>query len=172
MNTPTPSRISITVNPTFWELFSASLMLIRYQRWFIILHTIFPLGGLFFLLTPLLGYRLGVVEILLALLCFSFTPLIIGVGIWAAGRQNKLAQGPFTHSFDAAGMHTNGETFSQTLHWSAIPRVRRSKRFIFIFIGPARAFCIPVREVHDPEFFDELRSIAGAQTDFGTNKSP
>src|SRR5213594_366398 len=156
MDAQAPNRISVTTNPTFWDHFVGSLLLIRYQRGFIVLHAVFPLFGLFLLMTPFLGYRLGPIEILLALLCFSFTPLITALAVWAASRQNKLAQGPFTYVFDSEGMHTSGPAFSQTVQWSAIPRMRLSKRFLFVFLSPARAHCIPLRDVSDSEDLKRL----------------
>ena len=170
MSNSTPNRISVTTNPTFGEVFLASLVLLRYRWQFIILHAVFPLAGLFLLLTPFItGDRLGVVEIVLAFFALAFTPLVTAFAVWSARRRNKLAQGPFTYSFDAEGMHTSGAAFSQTILWTAIPRIRRSRRFLFIFIAPARAHCIPIREISDSRFFDDLRSIAGSRTDFGPN---
>jgi hypothetical protein len=170
MTTTSPDRISVTTNPTFWEIFVASIILLRYRWQFIILHAIFPLAGLFLLLTPFItGDRIGPVEILLALLAFSFTPLITALAVWQTRRRNKLAQGPFTYFFDAEGMHTSGAAFSQTILWTAIPRIRRSRQFLFIFIAPARAYCIPMRAIGDSRFFDDLRRIAGGRTDFELN---
>jgi hypothetical protein len=161
-----PNRVSITTQPTFGELFLGSLVLIRYQGWLVVFHAVFPMAGLFLLATSLMGYRLGPVEIVLAVLAFLFTPLITALGVWSARRRNKLAQGPFTYTFDSEGMHSSGSAFDQTIRWSAIPRIRFSKRFLFIFIAPARAVCIPLRSVTDSEELARLRSIAGQHTDF------
>ncbi|HLX69777.1 MAG TPA: YcxB family protein [Verrucomicrobiae bacterium] len=163
-----PDRISVTANPTFGELFVASLLLLRYNLWFFLLYCVFVLSGLFLLLTPFItGNRLSPIEIVLAMLAFSYAPLVCALSVWSAHRRNKLAKGPFTHSFDAEGMHTSGEAFSQTIRWSGVLRVRRSRRFLFIFIAPARAHCIPLRAITDPQFFDRLRTLAGGRTDFG-----
>lgn len=149
----------------------ASLVLLRHRWQLIILHAVFPLAGLFLLSTPFItGDRLGPIEVLLAILAFSFTPSVTALAVWSARRRNKLAQGPFTYSFDAEGMHTSGEAFSQTIRWSAIPRVRWSRRFLFVFIGPAKALCIPLRVISDPGFADHLRRLAGERTDFGPNQ--
>src|SRR6267154_3437061 len=154
------NRVTITTNPTFCEVYAASLTLIRYQGARIVFHIVFPLAGLFFIIAPFFGYRLGTEEILLALLCFSFTPMIFALAIWAARRRNKLAQGPFTYVFDSDGMHTSGAAFSQTIQWSAIARVRCSKRFLFVFLAPARAHCIPLRDVGGAEVLERLRILA------------
>ena len=166
MSVETPDRLSIKTQPTFWELFLGSLAVIPYQGWLILVHAVFPLAGLFLLLTPLLGYRLGAEEIILAILAFSFTPLITMFAIWSGRRRNKLAQGPFTYTFDTEGMRTSGSAFDQMIRWSAIPRVRLSKRFLFVFIAPARAHCIPLRSLTHPEELARLRKIAGEHTDF------
>jgi YcxB-like protein len=166
-----PDRISVTANPTFGELFAASLLLLRYNLWFFLLYCVFVLGGLFLLLTPFItGDRLSPTKVVLAILAFSYAPMVCALSIWSARRRNKLAKGPFTHSFDAEGMHTSGEAFSQTVRWSAILRVRRSRQFLFIFIAPTRAHCIPLRAITDPQFFDRLRTLAGGRTEFGSDR--
>jgi hypothetical protein len=167
MSTPTPNCVSATVNPTFSESYIASLMLLRYRWPVAIFLALSPSAGLFLLMTPLMGYRLGVVEISLALFGISSPLLIILFAVWLSRRRNRLAQGPRTYSFDAEGMHIRGKAFSQTILWEAILRIRRTRRFLFVFIGSAQAYCIPLRVVSNPQFFDDLRSIAGAGTDFG-----
>jgi hypothetical protein len=84
-------------------------------------------------------------------LSFSFTPLVTALSVWSARRRNKLAQGPFTYTFDAEGMRTTGSDFEQSIRWPAIPRVRLSKQFLFVFIAPARALCIPLRSLANPD---------------------
>jgi hypothetical protein len=160
MNAQVSNRISVTTSPRFWDHFVASLLLIRYQRVFIVFHLVFPSFGIFLLMTPFLGYRLGPVEILLALPCLFFTPLIIAFAIWAAGRQTKLARGPITYVFDPEGMHATGASFTQTIQWSGILRVRRLKRFLFVFVGPARAVFIPLRDLSHLEDLEHLLAMA------------
>jgi hypothetical protein len=118
---------------------------------------------------PLMGYRLGPIEILLALLAFSYPLYVTALAVWLARRRNKIAQGPFTYSFDADGMHTSGSAFRQTIQWEAIHRIRRTRRFLFIFIAPCTVYCIPLRSISDPRFFYDLRSLAGGRADFGSN---
>ena len=166
MSNEVQSQISVTTNPTFWDLFLASLAMIPYQGWLLILHILFPLAGLFLLLTPFMGYRLGSTEILLAIWAFSFTPLITALAVWSSRRRNGLAKGPFTYVFDSEGMHTSSLAFSQTIRWSAIPRVRQTKRFLFIFIAPARACCIPLRNISDSEVLEQLRILASEHSSF------
>lgn len=141
-------------------------MLIRYQGALIIVHAIFPLAGLFLLVFAFcVGHCLDVVVVILVLLAFSFTPLITALGLWRVRRRNKLTQGPFTYSFDSEGMHTSGATFTQTIKWAAIPRVRQSKRFLFVFISPVSAMCIPLKALRGQGVLDEVRSIASQHTD-------
>ena len=154
----------MTTNLSFWDQFVASLLLIRYQRLFMVFHLVFPSFGVFLLMTPFLGYRLGSVEILLALPCLFFTPLIIALAVWAARRQNKLAPGPTTYVFDAEGLHASGPSFTQTIQWPGILRVRRLKRFLLIFVGPARAIVIPLRDLSHPEDMDHLLEMAAEHT--------
>jgi hypothetical protein len=54
-------------------------------------------------------------------------------------------KGPFTYSFDSEGMHTSSSAFASTIKWAAIPRVRQSKLFLFVFISPVAAHAIPLR---------------------------
>lgn len=153
----------MTTKPGFWDLYVASLLLIRYQRVFIIIHLVFPAFGVFLLITPFMGYQLGPTEILLAAFCFSFTPLVVALSVWAAGRQSKWATGPVTYVFDSEGMHTSGPTFTQTIRWSGIVRVRCLKRFLLVFIAPARAHCILLRDLSH-EDLERLLWLAAERT--------
>jgi hypothetical protein len=167
MNTSAPDRASVTVTPTFWDLFTAALTLIRYQGVLIIVHSIFPLAGLFILVSPFyLGHTLQLGDVGMALLAFLFTPLITAFSIWMLRRRNKLAEGSFTYTFDSEGMHTSGSTFDQNIKWPAILRVRQSKRFLFFFISPTRAHCISMAALKNQEVFDAVCDIAKKHTDF------
>lgn len=166
MSTPVPNRVSVTINPTFCDLFIASFALIRYQFALMIVYAIFPLAGLFMLVFPLyVGNRLGLLPVIGALFAFSFIPIIMALAVWSARRRNKLTQGPFTYSFDSEGMQISGGTFNLTIKWSAIPRVRQSKHFLFVFTAPARAQAIPLKALIDQGALDKVRSIAGQHTD-------
>ncbi len=144
-----------------------SLTLIRYQGALMVVHAIFPLAGLFLLFTAVyVGRGLTMSAAFIALLTFSFTPLITAISIWLARRRNKLAQGSFTVSFDSEGMHTTGSTFSQTLKWAAIPRVRESKRFMFFLISPSRASYVPLAALRAAGSLETVRRIAAEHTDF------
>jgi len=165
MDTSVPNRVSVTVNPAFWEIFIASLVLIRYQGVRVIYYIIFPLAGVFVLVLPLCVRRYpSVLEVLVALWAFSFIPLITARVVWR-NRRNKLAQGPFTYTFDSEGMHTSGAAFAQTIKWSAIPRGRQSKHFLFVFISPSVAQVIPLKALSDQGVLDGARSIVGQHTD-------
>lgn len=159
--------ISVTINPTFRQLFVAALVMVRYQRALIVFHAVFPLAGLFIIIAsvcvrgaPLIStIPAGVVGLL-------FTPLVTAFSLWSARRRNRLAQGPFTYSFDAEGMHTKGTAFDQTIKWPGILRARKSKQFLFIFIAPARAFVIPVASLTEQGVLDPVLALAAQHTDF------
>jgi hypothetical protein len=166
VNDKIPKPVSVTVNPTFREVFIASLTLIRYRKAFILLHSIFPLAGLFLLVSPFIFGEIPPWWIFFfGLLALLFTPLVTALAVWNERRRNKLAVGPFTYSFDSQGMHTTGTAFSQTIQWSAITRVRQSKRFVFIFISPSRAFCISVADLTNQRVLDEVRNIIAQHID-------
>jgi hypothetical protein len=165
MNIPVPNRVSVTLNPTFWEIFIASLMLIRYQGVRIILYCVFPLAGLLVLVLPFcMGLWPNALQLVMALLAFLFIPLITAQVVWR-NRRNKLAQGPFTYSFDLEGMHTSGAAFAQTIKWPAIPRARLSKRFLFVFISSTNAHCFPLKALSEQGVLDEVLRIVGEHTD-------
>jgi hypothetical protein len=167
VNTPDPSHVSVTVTPTFWEVYLASLAMMRFNLWLIPFRAVFPLAGLFILIAPfLLGRSFGAQNIFLAMLAFFFTPLVTALNVWQARRRNKLAEGPLIYLFDSEGLHTTGGAFSQTIKWTAIRRVRQTKRFLFFFISPSRALYIPRRAVTDPESMNTIVALASANSDF------
>lgn len=166
MDAEFPTSVRITTQPTFWELYLASLQNIRHLGWCIIVYAIFPGFGLFLLATPLMGYRLGPEEILLAIACFLFVPILPALAIWSARRQSKLSQGPITYSFNAEGMEYSGADFDSKIRWPGIVRIRQSKRFLLIFVSPMRFHCIPLRSFINPDELGHIRRIASGQTDF------
>jgi hypothetical protein len=123
MNSGDQKAPSIKVNPTFGELFMAALLMIPYQGKMIVVHAIFPLAGISCLFLPsLLGQPFRSSLIIPALIGLLFTPIVLASGLRAA-RKSKLAQGPFTYTFDDEGIHITGAAASQTIRWSGILRV-------------------------------------------------
>lgn len=163
-----PTNATVTVTPTFWELFDAALSAIRFQGALILVHAIFPVAGLTALLLPLLaaGRPPGFDEIWVAVLGLMFTPLVTAFAIWSKRRRNKLAQGPFTYGFDSVGVHITGASFDMTMKWSAILRVRQSRRFLFIFISPRQAHSIALKTLKAQGVLESVRAIAQSNADF------
>jgi len=167
MNADKPNPLSVVTNPTFREMLLASVLLMPFRIWFIVVYALLALFGVFLLTTPFTtGNPLGPIEVTLGLFCIFFLPGLIVLGVWGSRRRGKLSEGPFTYSFDAEGMHTTGSAFSQTIQWSAIPRVRLTKRFLFVFFAPRRALTIPAKDLPDPDFFERLQMLAGENTKF------
>ena len=132
-----------------------------------IFHAIFPMFGLFIIVDSLYkGYRFGPAEVALILGTLFFTPYVTALAVWVARRRNKLAQGPFTHSFDAEGVSTRGAALERIIKWPGVFQVRQSKRFLFIFISPSMAIVIPVKSLHDQGVYEEVRSLARQHSDF------
>src|SRR5690349_15854691 len=116
--------VSVTISPTFWENFKGAILLIPHQGKLIwILHSIFPLAGLFLLIfPPLVGQHLSVGTILVAVFCgFGFSPMIFAMAI-AIARRTKLAEPPITYRLDNEGVHVSGKAFAQDFDWSAVSK--------------------------------------------------
>ena len=162
------STASVTVSPTYWDNLKAAILLIPHQGKLIwIVHSIFPLAGLFLLiLPPLLGQRLDVVTVLVAVFCgFGFTPMVLA-GVIAIVRRNKLAEPPITYRFDNEGVHVNGKAFSQAFKWAAISKCRATPSFLYVFMGRLNAFGIPVADLRKQGVFESFCAIAQRHTDF------
>ena len=144
----------------------ASMTIIAYQGWLMLLHAIFPLMGISLLWIQLLVDRFTVKGIALALPAFFFTPFLQLFLIWSSRSRNKIDRGPYIYRFDSEGMHVGGLNFQSTIRWAAIPRIRLSKRFLLVFITPTKAHVIPLRSLTVPEDLSRLRSIASVHTDF------
>jgi hypothetical protein len=167
MNSTAPQPVSLTFNPSFWDVFIASITLMRYQGMLVCLHAIFPLAGLFILLLPYyVGRRLEAEHVLIAMLAFLFTPLVTALTVWSVRRRNKLARGPFTFTLDSNGIHTRSTAFTQTIQWAGILKTRRSKTFLFIFVSPTRAISIPLKALREQGILEEVVSLVRQHTDF------
>lgn len=163
---------SVTTNPTFGQLFVANFVLLRYRLPKLVFVAAFTLGGLYMVIGAFfVGLSPGsLLCLVVGLFTLSYFPLFMAIGIWRH-RRSKLANGPVTYSFDFAGMHTRSATVNQTIQWPGILRIRRTRRFLFVFISawPVKAYCIHLKTISDPLFFDTLRTIAKGRTDLGSN---
>ncbi len=169
----TPQRLSLTIRASFWEMVSANLVMILQRPQSLVLFSLFPLAGLLVLAFSLRELAAGRLDTAGVWSCLVFAPvgilfplLIVIFSVWSVRRGNKLAQDPIVYSFDTEGMHLSGAAFQSKVFWSAILRVRRTRQFILIFLTPTQAHVIPLRQVDNSHFFEELRVLAGAQTDF------
>lgn len=155
-----PDRVSVNVEPTFWEIYTASLVLIFYQRSLIILHLLFPSAGLALLIVSYIrGFPQGVAPVIaIGFLCVFFTPLLTAQTAFSA-RRNKLMQGPFVYTFDSDGVRTRSAVFDQSINWNAVVKVRESKAFLFIFISASKALYIPVKALRDQGVLEAVRTI-------------
>jgi hypothetical protein len=173
MSNEPPESISITVTPTFRDSFKASLTLIRLRWPLLMIHAAFTLFGLIMLAAAFTNRNPFEIQVVLAALpLLFFTPVVTALSVWLLRRRNKLARGPFTHVFDKEGVHTTSAALDQTIRWAGVLKLRCTKNFLFVFIAPSRAFIIPVREIHDPNFLDDLRRIAEGKTNLGPGNWP
>lgn len=140
--------LTMTVHFSFWTAYRANLILVRYMPLSLAVSLIFPCAGAY-LIYLLVYYHqpvtlLNLVAIVVALF---FTPIVLALSLFLARRKNPLAVGPFETSFDEEGLHSSAETFNSTIKWKAITRVVETRSFIFFFVAPRRAQCLPLADV-------------------------
>jgi hypothetical protein len=140
--------IALTVRFPFWTAYRANLVLVRYMPLSLIVSFIFPCAGIY-LVYMLIRYHqpLTLLNVVIILAAFLFTPLILALSLLMTRRKNPLAVGPFKTSFDDEGIHSSAETFNSTIKWKAVTRVVETRSFIFLFIAPRRAQCIPLADI-------------------------
>jgi hypothetical protein len=167
MNEPNENRVSVTYRPTFWHTFFATFASLRHHRCLFWSLIIFPAGGLILFLRPyLMGHQPGFLDAVLALAGLALPSLLTALTVWRNRRHNSLARRSFTFSFDNEGIHVDATTFQHTLQWPLIHKMRESKRFLFIFISPTKATCIPLQVLRDQGVLEEVRDLAGRHTNF------
>jgi hypothetical protein len=116
----------------------------------LVVYALFPLAGIYLIYLWMSHHHsVSPADVLLVIACFAFTPLITAMSLFLARRRNPLSKGPFKYTFDNVGIHASGEAFSLNVNWSAINKVRKSRRFLFFYITPTRAHCIPLEQLSD-----------------------
>jgi hypothetical protein len=166
MDTAAPNRVSVSVDFTFWQLFTAALGMIRYQPAILLLCSITPLSGMtLIILWCAKGFPDGAFPLVLGVFGICLVPFSAACKTFSL-RRMKLMQGPFTYSFDSEGVHTIGNTFTQSVKWTAISRARESNQFLFLFISRSKAVCIPVKALRDQGIIEPVRSIVRQHSDF------
>lgn len=175
-NMPPVITASVTTNPTFVQLFVANFVLLRYRVPTLVVFAAFTLGGLYMVIGSFfVGLSLGsLLCIIGGLFILSYFPIFTAIGVWRH-RHSKLANGPVTYSFDSAGMHTRSATLNQTIQWPGILRIRRSRRFLFVFLSawPIKVYCIHLKTISDPLFLKRcIRLPKGVRTLGRTSENP
>jgi YcxB-like protein len=110
--------------------------------------------------TSPIHHALQVTDVLLLFGCLFFTPLIVALTLFLSRRKNPLSQGPFAYAFDADGIHTTGPTFSVSLKWAAIQKIRESNSFLFFFVAPGRAHSMPLNQLQSAGILDGVRELS------------
>ncbi len=153
--------IKVSISFPFWTAYRATLQVILHSPIQLIASSIFPIAGLVLIyLWVTHNHAIRPTDIGLLFLCFFFTPLITGVSLFLARQRNPLTKGLFLYSFDTEGIHLSGEAFTMSIKWSAIRKVVESNSFMFFFVAPARAHCIPIAQLQTAGCLESLREFA------------
>lgn len=140
--------VTVEVSFPYWTAYRAALEIILHSPFQLVVSALFPLGGMYLIYLWISHHHsVSPTDVLLVIVCFAFTPLITAMSLFLARRRNPLSKGPFKYTFDNVGIHASGEAFSMNVNWSAINKVRESRRFMFFFFAPARAHCIPLQQL-------------------------
>lgn len=153
-------RIVLQVAYPYWTAYRANLELLLRSPARLLIASAFPLAGIFilFLWGPQ-RHTCHFADLLFLTGCFLFPPLIIAMSLFIVRRKNPLSEGPFTYTFDEQGVHACGEAFSLSIKWSAVRKVQESNSFMFFFISPRSAHCIPIAQVTLVGQLDALRAL-------------
>jgi len=160
-------KITIEVNFPFWTAYKANLLLLPHSLSLLLPSLIFPSAALLLCILWLSAHKTPTFyEIILLLLLLFFTPIISCINLYFYRRNNKLAEGPFLYTFDAEGMTCSSKISNTSIKWSGILKVRVSKEFIFLFISPSFAQCIPLVDSNRVNATEELLKLIGEHTNY------
>jgi hypothetical protein len=154
-------KLGFEVTFPFWVAYTANLQIIRWSPLQLAVSALFPIAGLFLAYLWITHHHaLQIADVLLFFGCLFFTPLIMVLTLFLARRKNPLSQGPFAYVFDADGIHASGPTFSVSLKWAAIQKVRESNSFLFFFVAPGRAHSMPLDQLQSAGILHGVRELA------------
>lgn len=154
-------KLGVEVTFPFWTAYVANLQIIRWSPLRLAVSALFPLLGLFLAYMWISEHHTWqVTDVLLLSGCLFFTPLTIALSLYLSRRKNPLSQGPFAYVFDADGIHAMGPTFSLSLKWTAIQKIRETNSFLFFFVTPSRAHSMPLQQLQSAGIFDGVRELS------------
>ena len=79
--------------------------------------------------------------------------------LYTSNRDSSI--GDHNVAFDETGLHHSCCSGSGTIAWSAVNSVEFTARYLFLFLGPAKAVIIPRAAIADPAAIEsELRDLA------------
>jgi len=152
--------VSVKVHNSFWTAYRAGLRVLIYNPIALALCTAFPVLGFYLIYlfvkwahSPTAG------ESLLVVFSLGFPFFITALAQFMLRLKNRLAKAPYTYTIDDEGICTATDMASSDLKWSAIVRVVETKRYLFFFIAPTRAFYLPVAQLRLSNQLEQLREL-------------
>lgn len=144
--------------PSFAEQYRAVFTVMFRSPVHLFLMPLFPLAGLAILvLTFLAGSPLTFGNFVAVIACFAIIPGVTALNVWSSRRKNRTVQGVLRYTVDDNGLGISSPAFNLLLKWSAINRVRETKRYFLFYISARGAYFIPKSVVTGQ--MDELRAV-------------
>ncbi len=171
MNPANPQRLTVTVNPGLRDMVAGQLAHAGQSRSVQVLYVVTCLGIVAAAWMMLQQGQSAVNAMLfvqfMGLLLTVYPLVLVTLLMYQRRRSCKLALGPFSYTFDPLGMEISGRLSHQRIAWEGVRRIRRAFGFVLVMTDLGWPFVIPLRQVDNPHFFEDLRALAGTQTDFG-----
>ncbi len=120
----------------------------------------FPLCGIvliWLMVRP--SSRNSIWDAILVALCFGFVPFMFLVNTYRAHRADQK-NGPYTYSFDHAGLQVHSLKAELKQNWGAILRARERLGIVFLYFNKQCAHCIPVRAFANPDCANSVLRLA------------
>jgi len=153
--------MTFTFTSTFKEQFLASLAIQSRSLSSIIIGVGFAGASVFLLSLHLFGlHRFPQLDVLILIIVgFTMIPLLTAFNVWTFRRQNKMAVGEQTYTFDETGLSISGDHFEAEVKWSGIRQIVETNRFFLFYISSQMAYFLPKWIIGDLASVEALRSI-------------
>lgn len=149
--------IALSFPYTFLDRVLAEFILIPESKFKIVIHSIAPAIGVAFLAFMLFQPKpLSATIWLVVLMLFLFNPVLLIFGVAINYLSYKTAREPFTYHFDENGIHVSAVSHEFTHKWSAITKVKATKRYLLFFFAPGAAHCLPLTAIRKAGVFEML----------------
>ena len=153
--------MKISFTPSYKDQYLAAMTLHLKTPALLLISLIFSGCGLLLIyLTFFTAYKKpSLLNFMVIILTLGAIPIMTAINVYLTRRKNKTIDVTQYYTFQDNVLKISGPDYTTEMKWSALHKIKETKRFFFFYISPRMAYYLPKSALATPSQLDEIRSF-------------